>query len=208
LLSSAVEVVLPEAEKSRDFFLASLSVRFVKEGKFAGRHIIPVTLKGKLVAYEVRSFNGQFLPKVLVMPPNVKIHSYLWNFDNVLPGLPIIVVEGIKAAIAVLSFGYPNVVSSFGAQLSSDQVALLISKFPSEVIIAYDADSSGFLGADKAIGSLLAWTEVSKVKLPDGADPWDVPKPVWDECLENRKRVLVVDRNREVIKSLRSSFFS
>lgn len=207
-LLGTTEVALPEAELSEDPFLSSLEVFYVSKGRLSGRHIFPVILRGRLMAFEARDFTGRLRPKTLALPRSVKIHSYLWNLDNVVPGLPIVVVEGTKDAIAVLNHGYINTVSSFGAQLTSDQVILLMSKSPPEVIIAYDADAAGVEGADKAVISLLAWTQVSTLILPEGTDPWDVSRAVWEQCFERRERVLVADRNKKLLKSLKDEFFS
>jgi len=205
---STIEVALPDAEASHDPFLASLGVLYSSKGSLAGRHIFPVILRNRLVAYEARDFTGRLVPKTLALPQGVKIHSYLWNFDNIVPGLPIVVVEGTKDAVAVLDRGFINTVSSFGAQLTSDQTILLVSKSPSEVIIAYDADEAGVAGTDKAVTSLLAWTQVSKMQLPKDTDPWDVSRTVWEECFEARTRVLVGDRNKNLLRSLKQEFFS
>lgn len=205
---STIQISLPDATISEDPFLASLGVSYASEGSLAGRHIFPVKLYNKLVAFEARDFTGRLMPKTLALPRDVKIHSYLWNFDNIVPGLPIVVVEGTKGALAVLNHGYINTVSSFGAQLTSDQVILLMSKSPSEVIIAYDADSAGIEGADRAVINLLAWAKVSIMKLPEGTDPWDVSSTTWERCFEDRERVLVADRNKKLLKVLKDEFFS
>jgi len=208
LLSFTEEVVLPEATESQDPLLASLGISYVSEGKLAGRHIIPVIVRGRLVAYEARDFTGRLMPKTLALPPDVKIHSYLWNLDNIVAGYPTIVVEGIKDAIAVLNFGYANVVSSFGAQLTSDQVMLLMSKSPPEILIAYDADEAGRIGADSAVLGALTWMEVSRVSLPEGTDPWDVTKATWDRCLEARERIFVGGENKKLLRDLKQAFFA
>jgi hypothetical protein len=206
-LFSSKQVELPEANVSTDPFLASLGVLYVSQGRLAGRHIIPVTLGGALVAYEARDFFSRMVPKTLIQPPSVRIHSFLWNIDNVIPGSSIIVVEGIKGAIAVLKFGYPNVVSSFGAGLSTDQVALLMTKHPPDVTIVYDADAVGVAGATKAVAEMMAWADVYVVDLPTGTDPWDVSREVWVECLRCRERIFVQGRNQAVLGELGKRIF-
>lgn len=203
LFGSADVVTLPDAPLSSNKLLASLGVLYVREGDLAGRHIVPIILDGVLVAYEARDFIGQLVPKTLVAPRGVRVHSYLWNIDNVVSGSSVIVVEGTKAAIAVMEFGFPNVVSSFGARLSADQIVLLMSKKPSEVIIAYDADTAGIIGSSEAATNMLAWTGVYQVALPEGTDPWDVSEGVWKTCLKARKRVLIAHRNREILSGIR-----
>lgn len=199
LVMSQTVVTLPDAPRSKDPFLAALGIIYVREGRMAGRHIIPITLNGELVAYEARDFMGEITPKVLIQPQGVKVHSYLWNIDSIVPEAPIIVVEGIKGAIAVIRFGYPNVVSSFGSKLSADQVSLLLSKRPSEVIIAYDADTAGIVGASDATTNLVAWANLYTVNLPDGTDPWDVSQETWDSCLARKVQVHADTRNKSLL---------
>jgi len=196
-------VALPNAQRSKDSFLATLGILYIREGHLAGRHIIPIMLNGELIAYEARDFIGGLTPKVLIQPQGVKVHSYLWNIDSIVPETPVIVVEGIKGAIAVMRFGYPNVVSSFGSKLSADQVSLLISKKPLEIILAYDADTAGVAGAFNAITNLVAWADLYMVTLPDGMDPWDVSQETWDNCLAQKERVLLGTRNKALLDAFR-----
>jgi DNA primase len=207
LLNFEEEIVLPESELSKDPFLAEFSIRYTDKGRSRGRHIIPIMLDNKLIAYEARCFSGNLTPKTLILPVSVRIHSYLWNYDNLVNNLPIIVVEGIKGALAVISFGYFNVVSSFGAKLTGDQVMLLLTKTPTEVIVAYDGDSAGDLGADDAISQLLAWTKVSRVYLPKGTDPWDVEFDTWKDSVDNRVVIENQERQKEFLERFKEGLF-
>jgi len=197
---------MPIAKKSQNPIFSPFDITYVTEGPLAGRHIIPIYFEGKIVAYEARDFTGRRMPKTLIQPPTVAIHSYLWNFDRLSPGEPVIVVEGIKGAIALLSYGEKNVVSSFGAKLSGIQAALLLKKEPTEVVLSYDADEAGFTGTQDAITSLLAWTKVSVVRLPDGCDPWDVTVQTWQECLQRRAYVRPEGKNTGIVHMLKSTF--
>ena len=192
-------VTLPDFPLSEDSFLASFGVRYAKEGGLKGRHVIPIHLNGALVAFEARDFNSKLNPKTLILPPLVNIHSYLWNIDNIESKKQVTVVEGIKGALAVIGFGFPSVVSSFGARLTSEQVSLLLSKTPTEIIVAYDADEAGELGALAAVSQLLAWFKVSKVALPKGKDPWDVTKKTWTACYKMREELSTTSKNEEVL---------
>ena len=203
LVMSQTVVALPDALRSKDSFLATLGILYVREGRLAGRHIIPIRLNGELVAYEARDFSGGLTPKVLIQPQGVKVHSYLWNIDSIVPETPVIVVEGIKGAIAVIRFGYPNVVSSFGSKLSADQASLLLSKRPSEIIIVYDADAAGIVGAFDTTTNLVAWANLYKVTLPDGTDPWDVSLETWNSCLALKAEVHSDTRNRSLLDAFR-----
>jgi DNA primase len=199
-------MVMPESDESQDPFLTALGITYATDGYWRGRHIIPIYINGKLMTFEARDFTSQLIPKTLY-PKHRPIHSYLWNIDNIIPGQPIIVVEGIKGAIAVLKFGYPNVVSSFGARLTSDQVVLLMTKQPPEITIAYDADDAGDKGTRAALVNILAWTDVYTVQLPEGTDPWDVSIEIWENCLASRKKVDINEKNRDVIRGLSEELF-
>ena len=204
LLSSGNTIKLPEASESSDSFLRSLGVRYARDGGLAGRHIIPIKVDGRLVAFEARDFTSSSIPKTLVFPKGSRVSAWLWNIDSIVPGSSVIVVEGTKGAIAVMHYGYPSVVSSFGARLAIDQVSLLMSKMPAEVIIAFDADEAGAEGTEQAVTNLTAWTDVSVVQLPRGADPWDVSSSVWTSCFNHRraatKRTAVaLDRFRKIL---------
>lgn len=199
-------VRIPVTTASRNPLFLPFGIGYVENGALVGRHIIPIYFGDRLVAYEARDFTGRRLPKTVIQPPEVAIHSYLWNFDAIPQEASIIVVEGIKGAIALLSYGETNVVSSFGAQLSSDQVALLITKRPTEVVISYDADNAGALGASEAITQLLAWTTVSTVSLPTGCDPWDIAQETWQECYRDRTVITTADKNINALQSLKTYF--
>jgi len=200
------EVEFPESDESEDSFLTALGIRYASDGYYRGRHIIPVHISGKFLTFEARDFTSKAIPKTLY-PKHRPIHSYLWNIDNIIPGQPIIVVEGTKGAIAVLKFGYLNVVSSFGARLTPDQVVLLMTKQPPEITIVYDADEAGERGSNDALINILAWADVYNVKLPDGTDPWDVSLQVWEECLDKRTKVEIAEKNQSVIRNLSEELF-
>ena len=207
VLEGETPVRLPVSIKSQNPLFIPFEIGYVERGPMAGRHIIPVYFRGKLIGYEARDFTSRQTPKTLIQPPEVPIHSYLWNYDNVREGEPIIVVEGIKGAIALLSYGIKDVVSSFRAQLSTDQVFLLLAKHPTEVVIAYDSDSAGSAGTEEAISQLLAWVTVSVVKLPNSCDPWDILPGTWQTCFEARHLMTIPDKNAAVIKSLQALLF-
>ena len=184
-------IALPPSILSSNELLRSLGISYVSEGKLVGRHIIPIKHRGAPIAFEARDFFGKMIPKTLILPPKVRIHSYLWHVDAVDTGDSIVVVEGIKDAIAVIRHGWNSVVSSFGAKLSLDQISLLIHKTPKDVTIAYDADKAGIEGMIEAANQLSAWTRVYTLTLPDGSDPWDISRAAWIACMKRRSLVVV-----------------
>jgi len=179
-------IELPKSMPSTDPFLSSLGISYIAEGQLAGRHLIPIIYQGKPIAFEARDFLGKMIPKTLILPPKVRIHSHLWNIDAISENTSIVVVEGIKDAIAVIRHGWFAAVSSFGARLSLDQISLLIQKKPKDITIAYDADKAGIAGTLEAAAQLFIWTRVYTLKLPDGCDPWDVTRPIWISSMKSR----------------------
>lgn len=61
-----------------------------------------------------------------------------------------ILAEGYMDVIAINQAGFSNVVATLGTAITADQ-ARLISRYASEVIIAYDSDSAGQKATKKAI---------------------------------------------------------
>ncbi len=88
-------------------------------------------------------------------------HNFLWNFDQVYPGLffsrspgeRLIVVEGYKAGLWVLQHGFLNTVALMGSSLSEKQASLL-NRIDGEFVLFLDNDKAGKEGTRK-IGQKL-----------------------------------------------------
>ena len=92
----------------------------------------------------------------------------------------LILCEGYMDVIAMHQAGFTNAVAGCGTALTAEQVRL-ISRYASEVILAYDADEAGQKALNKAI-TLFDKTDV-KVRIPalsGGTDP--------DEIIKNQGR--------------------
>ena len=90
----------------------------------------------------------------------------------------LILCEGYMDVIAMHQAGFTNAVAGCGTALTNAQVRL-ISRYASEVILAYDADEAGQKALQKAI-SLFNQTDV-KVRIPaltGGKDPDEIIKNV------------------------------
>jgi len=86
----------------------------------------------------------------------------------------LILCEGYMDVIAMHQAGFTNAVAGCGTALTNEQVRL-ISRYTSEVILAYDADEAGQKALNKAI-NLFKQTDV-KVKVPvlsGGKDPDEI----------------------------------
>ena len=88
----------------------------------------------------------------------------------------LILCEGYMDVIAMHQAGFTNAVAGCGTALTNEQVRL-ISRYTSEVVLAYDADEAGQKALNKAI-TLFSQTDV-KVKIPalrGGKDPDEIIK--------------------------------
>lgn len=88
----------------------------------------------------------------------------------------LILCEGYMDVIAMHQAGFTNAVAGCGTALTSEQVRL-ISRYASEVILAYDADEAGQKAINKAI-NLFSNTDI-KVRIPllkGGKDPDEIIK--------------------------------
>lgn len=93
----------------------------------------------------------------------------------------MILCEGYMDVIAMNQAGFTNCVAGCGTALTNEQVHL-ISRYASDVILAYDNDEAGRKAVDKAIG-LFENTDIN-IRIPEfeyGKDPDEIIKNVGAE---------------------------
>lgn len=85
----------------------------------------------------------------------------------------IIITESIIDALSVMSLGYRNVISAYGAQGFTDEIReALLSAGTERLYVAFDADNGGNRGADKIVEKLKGSAgQIYRVHFPDGFDP-------------------------------------
>lgn len=90
--------------------------------------------------------------KWLHRPKSIKTGRILYNlFDVIQKGYKsVYIVEGIMDCLNLINIGIENVVCSFGARLTKEQILLLVKHFD-EVILAFDNDKAGIDARNKAI---------------------------------------------------------
>lgn len=143
------------------------------------RIVIPVHHGSMLVGWQKRSIpdssewpgtkapaGSAYVPKYL-NPPGFPKHQVLYNLNRVEDRgeRTVILVESPFSVIKAEALGIPNVVASFGASPSDEQLRQL-RKFD-KVFVWYDDDDAGYRGATLAIDGLLHYTNVVLV-MPDG----------------------------------------
>ena len=88
----------------------------------------------------------------------------------------LILCEGYMDVIALHQAGFTNAVAGLGTALTSEQASLL-SRYSSEIMIAYDADEAGQKAATRALGIFKNTPAKIKVlRLSGGKDPDEIIK--------------------------------
>jgi predicted nuclease with TOPRIM domain len=85
----------------------------------------------------------------------------------------IIITESIIDALSVMTLGYRNVISAYGAQGFTDEIRDALTQAGTErLYVAFDADGGGNRGADKIVDKLRQTPiQIYRVQFPDGFDP-------------------------------------
>lgn len=148
--------------------------------RFRGRLIFPlVDLSGRVVGFGGRII-GSGQPKYLNSS-----ESELFNKSAFLYGLNLaresirrsgsaVLVEGYLDAISAHQAGVGNVVATMGTALST-QHAILLKRFTTQVVLAYDGDNAGQSATLRGLEVLrLQGLQVRVAVLPSGLDPDDL----------------------------------
>ncbi|MEO0114286.1 MAG: DNA primase [candidate division WOR-3 bacterium] len=172
-----------EAKKhniSEDLLLATGLVVKKENGYydwFFDRLIFPIfSLSGKIIGFGGRVLDPTKEPKYLNSPETVifrKGENFygLFQAKNYLRENKPIVVEGNFDLLSLVDKGILNVVAPLGTALTNEQ-ALILRRYATTAIIAFDGDASGRSATQRAIEVLLkAGVEPQILLLPDGYDP-------------------------------------
>jgi len=162
--------------------------------RFRNRLMFPIrSVRGKVIAFGGRKLDPEEEgPKYLNSP-----NSPLFQKGQTFYGLSAarralgktdqaILVEGYTDVIAPSSRGIKNVIASMGTSLTEKQVDLL-SRYVSDVLIAYDRDQAGEQATLKGLKLLRnKGLGVKVAKIPEGKDPADI---VENEGAEKLKEI-------------------
>ena len=142
---------------------------------FRGRLMFPVIdVRGSVIGFSGRILSdGE--PKYLNSPDTLvysKSRSlFALNLAKKSKSGYILLAEGNIDVVSLHQAGFDSAVASLGTSLTPDQ-ARLMSRYTTEVIIAYDADAAGQKAAQRAIGILQPLDMKIKVlKIPGAKDP-------------------------------------
>ncbi|MFW6071405.1 MAG: DNA primase [Candidatus Bipolaricaulota bacterium] len=150
--------------------------------RFRDRLIFPIkSVRGKVIAFGGRILDPESDGPKYLNSPNTPLFQKGETFYGLSAARRAlgeedrgILVEGYTDVIAPASRGIKNVIASMGTSLTKKQVNLL-SRYVSDVIIAYDRDQAGQQATLKGLKLLRnEGLGVRVAKLPEDGDPADV----------------------------------
>lgn len=155
-----------------------------------------VTIPVRNEHYQLVGFIGRTTvddsPKYLYTK-GFKRAGILFNMNNAKHHNQVIVVEGSLDVMKLHQSGFPNAVSTLGAQVTDRQLELL--KEFDEIVIFPDGDSAG-KGPVSAIMEGCPRKDISVVDTPEGADAGDLSAEEIRKLLSNKTNTINYMYNR------------
>lgn len=167
--------------------------------QFRNRVMFPIIdLRGNVIAFGGRVLDDS-KPKYLnsADTPVFKKSRNLFSLNLAKNEIKdkLILAEGYMDVIAINSAGFKNVVATLGTALTDEQ-ARLMSKYASQVVIAYDSDGAGQTATHRAINILSEAGLTARVLHMDGAkDPDEYIKKFGSKRFE-----MLIDGATDVIE--------
>ncbi len=146
--------------------------------RFRNRAMFPIIdLRGNVIAFGGRALPGDDKKGAKYIntsdtPVFKKSQNlYALNFAKNSCSKSIILAEGYMDVIALHQAGITNAVAALGTAFT-DEHALLLSRYTSEITLCLDADAAGQKATERALGILSKSGLPTKVlRIPDGKDP-------------------------------------
>lgn len=175
--------VMAYLRKDRGLTDAAIALWEIKYQSYVHRIALPIRdVDQKLVGITGRMLDWLPSSRKYLNHKGFGSKFYLFGENRIVPGLPIILVEGFFDVIALNMRGY-NALGMIGASLGPFK-ARKIEGLTDTVIIIPDGDAPGRKAADTSLALLESNGKVAVriVGIPDGKDP-DQMSPEW--LLEN-----------------------
>lgn len=137
------------------------------------RIVFPHYVDGVLVGWQRRVIPGETTPDYpkYKNSPGFPKSETLYNLDEAKNHSRVCVVESPMSVARAVSMGVTNVVATFGAKISEDQVNLLVPF--DRVYLWFDRDKAGISGEAKLLRRLYLHTDVRVVTPDRGKDLGD-----------------------------------
>lgn len=181
---------------------------------FRNRLIIPIKdISGNVVAFGGRDLGDNVAkyinsPETLAYKKSRVLYGLLEARDALRREGKAILVEGYFDLMRCFDAGIENVVATCGTALT-DQQAMLIKRYASEVVVVYDGDVAGIRAALRGIGILVgAGLTVSAMTPPKGKDPDDCIRElgvdIFRQEISQAKDFVqfYIDMNQELLRTI------
>lgn len=133
------------------------------------RVVLPHFIEGKLVGWVARKVQNVEGVAKYKNSKGFPRGQWLYNMDNARYNRSIIVVESPMSVLTLKSRGIENVVATFGAKISGNQMETL--RMFREVTVFMDGDLAGRKAATELGLGLENFTTVRVIDTPDNEDP-------------------------------------
>lgn len=161
--------------------LTQFGIKYCTENK---RIIVPIHYQEQCVGVSMRRTDNN-PAKWIHQPTDIKTRQLLYNYDNIVKLKPLIIVEGAWDVLNYTQYGYENVVSTFGAHMTNEQM-ILILQTTYDIILAYDSDKAGIQATNKAIELLHNKVNISIANIPSGKDAGELTQEELEASITNQ----------------------
>ena len=160
------------------------------------RVVIPIIFKRKVVGYHSRALLPDQNPRYY-NPKGFDIKEHVFNYDSCSIGGELVIVEGAINAMSMWGRGFPNTISVFGTQFTTQQLGRIFSLNPGKIVICFDRDRSKIVdGKERGKQGQQATRKLGKLihdavptfimPLPTGKDPNDLTQENLEYCYSKR----------------------
>ena len=190
--SSLTDAMKEKGYKLDELIDAGLALRGKNGGvydRFRNRLMFPIIdIRNNIIGFGGRVMDDS-TPKYLNSPEtiifNKRKNLFALNIARKSKQGRIILTEGYMDAIALHQYGFDCAVASLGTSLTPEQ-ARLLSRYTSEIVIAYDNDGAGQKASQRAIGILEKLEVRVRVLQMQGAkDPDEYIKTFGADAFRN-----------------------
>jgi DNA primase len=179
-----LRAALAEGYREEQLVAAGLAARREERpgcyDRFRNRLMFPIfNPAGEVIAFGGRALAAEERAKYVNSPDTAlfdksgQLYALNWSREAIVAGGTAAVVEGYLDALMPLQCGVGNVVATMGTALTDRHVRLL-SRYATEVVLVFDADTAGAAAAERALEVFLAQqVHVRVATIPEGKDPCD-----------------------------------
>jgi len=162
---------------------------YCTEGRYEGRLIFPVRMKGRLRSFQARSMRG-LMPKYT--GPKVPKAGLLYGYDELYLGGHdyCVLVEGPTDVLRMRRYGFPAV-GLMGKQASKAHCSALHRAGVNRVIVLLDSEASR--EAAKVARVMSTYLTARIAFLPEGLDPDSAPRDLVEEALAGSRAAQLSD---------------